>query len=162
MVLVIGISGPSGAGKTTVANAISRELHDANILSLDWYFRYPESGEYSNYWDVRCYDAEKFLAHVCELKNGRPIQAPQVEFVNFTNISPPHHIVFARKLARDMKERNRNLKSVLNQWSWMVDEWGEEIQKMPLSVHVIEGSDSPIQIIMTSLCQRRVLPVLGA
>jgi uridine kinase len=84
---LIGIAGFSGSGKTTVANALAREL-PASIFSLDaYYFDHPELTFEErcqlNYDHPDTIDAHLVAEHLHELSQRRPIVRPVYDF--------PHH-----------------------------------------------------------------------
>jgi uridine kinase len=84
---LIGIAGFSGSGKTTVANALAREL-PASIFSLDaYYFDYPHLSFAErcqlNYDHPETIDAELVAEHLRELAARRAITRPVYDF--------PHH-----------------------------------------------------------------------
>ena len=87
--LVIGIAGGSGSGKTTVVNAITERMKDAKVVVIpqDSYYKdssdltdeekrvhnfdHPDSIE----WDLLC-------EQLAELKAGKPIQQPVYSFIS--------------------------------------------------------------------------------
>lgn len=89
--LVIGIAGGSGSGKTTVVNAIVEKLHNQNVVVIpqDSYYKdssdltdeekrnhnfdHPDSIE----WDLLC-------AQLAELKAGRSVDQPVYSFISCT------------------------------------------------------------------------------
>lgn len=81
---LIGIAGFSGSGKTTVANALAREL-PASIFSLDaYYFDHPhlsfEERCRLNYDHPEMLDGALIAEHLRELAAGRPITRPVYDF----------------------------------------------------------------------------------
>lgn len=81
---LIGIAGFSGSGKTTVANALAREI-PASIFSLDaYYFDYPhltfEERCQLNYDHPDTIDAGLVAEHLRELAARRPIIRPVYDF----------------------------------------------------------------------------------
>ena len=75
---VIAISGISGSGKSTLAQALAQRM-DAVVLCVDDYYREtdPEALEATNFEDPALTDWELLLAHLDELKEGRPVEVPQ-------------------------------------------------------------------------------------
>lgn len=89
--LVIGIAGGSGSGKTTVVNAIVEKLHNQNVVVIpqDSYYKdssdltdeekrnhnfdHPDSIE----WDLLC-------DQLAELKAGRSVDQPVYSFISCT------------------------------------------------------------------------------
>jgi uridine kinase len=101
--LVVGLAGPSGAGKSTLAAILARPPFTATVLPLDAYFTLPKDGLYDNYWDLRCYDVRAFMDALAALKTGRAVQAPVLDYRDFTRIGhqnlEPASIVVAEGMA---------------------------------------------------------------
>ena len=81
---LIGIAGFSGSGKTTVANALAREL-PASIFSLDaYYFDHPELSFEErcqlNYDHPEMLDAAMIADHLRALAGRQPITRPVYDF----------------------------------------------------------------------------------
>jgi uridine kinase len=71
---IIGISGGSGAGKTTLANALLKHYQgDAMILSYDRYYKTMPCG---NYDIPKSLDTELLLEHLHLLKSGQAVDLP--------------------------------------------------------------------------------------
>ncbi|MBW8359234.1 MAG: uridine kinase [Weeksellaceae bacterium] len=86
--LVIGIAGGTGSGKTTVVNKILQQLNTegVNVLSQDNYYHDNQhltlsEREVLNYDHPKSIDFELLLAHVKMLKNNEPIEQPVYSFV---------------------------------------------------------------------------------
>ena len=86
---LIGIGGPSGAGKTFLAEHLVRELKDAVILPIDAY--YPDLGHLSfearnrlNFDDPSIMDSSLLFEHVGTLASGVPIAQPVYDFSRHT------------------------------------------------------------------------------
>ncbi len=89
--LVIGIAGGTGSGKTTVVNNILRQLNTegVNVLSQDNYYHDNQHLSLSereglNYDHPKSIDFELLLEHVQRLKNNLPIEQPLYSFVTHT------------------------------------------------------------------------------
>jgi uridine kinase len=86
--LVIGIAGGTGSGKTTVVNKILQQLNleGVNVLSQDNYHDNPNltlsEREVLNYDHPKSIDFELLLEHVKALKNHQNIEQPIYSFVN--------------------------------------------------------------------------------
>lgn len=76
---IIGISGGSGAGKTTVAISLAQHLgHQAVLISHDrYYFHMP----YGNYDTPEALDTELMLTHLQNLKDGQTAELPIYDMV---------------------------------------------------------------------------------
>ena len=86
--LVIGIAGGTGSGKTTVVNNILQQLNaeGVNVLSQDNYYHDNhhlslQEREALNYDHPKSIDFELLTKHVKALKNGENIEQPLYSFV---------------------------------------------------------------------------------
>lgn len=86
--LIIGIAGGTGSGKTTVVNNILRSLNaeDVLVISQDNYYRDHndlsfEEREKINFDHPRSIDFELLTEHVTKLKNGESIEQPVYSFI---------------------------------------------------------------------------------
>ena len=86
--LVIGIAGGTGSGKTTVVNKILQQLNveGVNVLSQDNYYHDNQhltlsEREVLNYDHPKSIDFELLIKHVKSLKNGVGIEQPIYSFV---------------------------------------------------------------------------------
>ncbi|QDP86445.1 uridine kinase [Chryseobacterium sp. SNU WT5] len=86
--LVIGIAGGTGSGKTTVVNKILQQLNTegVNVLSQDNYYHDNQhltlsEREMLNYDHPKSIDFELLIKHVKALKNGEMIEQPIYSFV---------------------------------------------------------------------------------
>jgi uridine kinase len=85
---LIGIAGPSGAGKTTLARAVASRL-EAVILSLDSYYR--ELGELPleerakvNFDEPAALDRDLLVRQLTDLARGQALQVPIYDFGRHT------------------------------------------------------------------------------
>lgn len=86
--LIIGIAGGTGCGKTTVVNQILNELPEGEvgIISQDSYYKDTTHLSYDervkiNFDHPRSIDFELLESHLKELKNGNAIHQPVYSFV---------------------------------------------------------------------------------
>lgn len=89
--LVIGIAGGSGAGKTTVAKTIVNKLGDNNValISQDWYYldrsHMPmEQREQINLDHPDSFDNQLLLDHLHQLQKGNSIDVPTYDYLTHT------------------------------------------------------------------------------
>lgn len=89
--LVIGIAGGTGSGKTTVVQSILQQLNAAgvNMLSQDNYYHDNheltlQERELLNYDHPQSIDFPLLIEHVKALKSGQPIAQPLYSFVTHT------------------------------------------------------------------------------
>ncbi|MFP9113471.1 uridine kinase [Flavobacterium sp. RHBU_3] len=86
--LVIGIAGGTGSGKTTVVHQIMNQLPltEVGVLSQDHYYRDNSSLSYEdrakiNFDHPRAIDFDLLYTHLKELKEGKAIEQPVYSFV---------------------------------------------------------------------------------
>lgn len=86
--LVIGIAGGTGSGKTTVVNNILQQIdaEEVNVLSQDNYYHDNQhlslkEREALNYDHPKSIDFELLRKHIRDLKNGKSIKQPIYSFV---------------------------------------------------------------------------------
>ncbi len=85
--IIVGIAGGSGAGKTTVARTIAERFSKENVnyLSQDWYYKDlsdipQEELEKKNLDHPGAFDNELLLTHLKSLKEGQCIEVPSYDF----------------------------------------------------------------------------------
>ncbi len=90
---IIGICGGTGSGKTTITNRLSRELADSGVLVLqqDHYYKdlshLPlEERSQHNFDHPNALDAELFIEHVRQLKDGKSIERPVYDFTQHRRV----------------------------------------------------------------------------
>ncbi|MUV04212.1 uridine kinase [Flavobacterium rakeshii] len=86
--LIIGIAGGTGSGKTTVVHQIMNELPltEVGIISQDSYYKETSNLSYDerakiNFDHPRSIDFELLVQHLKELKEGKTIEQPVYSFV---------------------------------------------------------------------------------
>ena len=86
--LIIGIAGGTGSGKTTVVHQIMNELPqtEVGIISQDSYYKQTDNLSYDeriliNFDHPRSIDFELLVQHLKALKNGETIDQPVYSFV---------------------------------------------------------------------------------
>lgn len=98
MARIIGISGGSGSGKTTIVRKISEIVGDFTFLPQDNYYR---SAEYVsnnnitafNFDHPRAFDTDLLIEQIGLLRHGEPIAMPQYDFVNHRRREETVHVV---------------------------------------------------------------------
>ena len=87
--LVIGIAGGSGSGKTTVVKAITEKLHGQKVVVIPQDSYYKDSSDLSdeekrvhNFDHPDAIEWELLCEQLKELKEGRPIQQPIYSFIS--------------------------------------------------------------------------------
>lgn len=85
-VIVIGIAGGTGSGKSTLVKKIKEEFNDrTTILSHDFYYKQHnditfEQRKKLNYDHPESFDTDLMIEHIRELASGREIQRPVYDF----------------------------------------------------------------------------------
>jgi len=86
--LFIGVSGGSGAGKTSFVKKISEKLSDIDMqnIPLDNYYRdhshiAPEDLKNVNFDHPEAIDFELLIQHIKLLKNNKPVEMPQYSYI---------------------------------------------------------------------------------
>jgi uridine kinase len=121
--LVIGVAGGSGSGKTTIINAIIKELEDVDIVTLqhDSYYRDNSNlpikeREKINYDHPDALETDLLVFHLKELIAGREIEMPVYDFTVHTRkkegvIKKPAQVIvvdgiliFVEKELRDLMD----------------------------------------------------------
>lgn len=90
MPYLVGIAGPSGAGKTALAERLAEAL-DAPVLSLDHYYRHragltPAERALLNFDEPEALDSELLAAHVEALASGAPVEVPVYDFAGHVRL----------------------------------------------------------------------------
>jgi len=92
--LIIGIAGGTGSGKTTVVNQILNELpsEEVTVISQDSYYNKNDHLSYEercniNFDHPRAIDFELLIKHLKELKKGNTIEQPIYSFVTHNRSS---------------------------------------------------------------------------
>lgn len=96
-VKIIGISGGSGSGKTTIVRKISEMVSDFVFLPQDNYYK---SAEFINNSNITAFnfdhpdafDNELLIRHLTALKQGEPIEMPVYDFVHHRRTDQVIHI----------------------------------------------------------------------
>ncbi len=86
--LIIGIAGGTGSGKTTVVHQIMNELPstEVGVISQDSYYKETSNLSYEertkiNFDHPRAIDFELLIAHLKDLKAGKIIEQPIYSFI---------------------------------------------------------------------------------
>lgn len=85
-VIVIGIAGGTGSGKSTMINNIKKQFSDEiTMLSHDFYYKAHDDMTYEercqlNYDHPDAFDTDLMIRHIKDLKDWKPIQRPVYDF----------------------------------------------------------------------------------
>ncbi|MDP2088310.1 MAG: uridine kinase [Flavobacteriaceae bacterium] len=95
--LIIGIAGGTGSGKTTVVNQILHELppDEVCVISQDSYYKETENLSYEdrtkiNFDYPNAIDFDLLVEHVAELKKGNVIEQPVYSFIAHNRTKDTH------------------------------------------------------------------------
>ena len=119
--LIIGIAGGTGCGKTTVVNQILKELPDGEVgvISQDSYYRDTselsfEDREKINFDHPRSIDFELLETHLKRLKSGKAIEQPVYSFITHNRTgetinTPPRKVMIVEGILILTNPELRNL-----------------------------------------------------
>jgi uridine kinase len=104
-VLIIGVAGGSGSGKTTVVRRIIDSLGPDEVTVLDHDRYYRDRGDLRleeraalNYDHPDALETDLLVRHVGELKGGRAIQAPRYDFARYARLAETDTLVPRRAI----------------------------------------------------------------
>lgn len=119
--LIIGIAGGTGSGKTTVVNQIVKHLpsDEVCVISQDSYYKATDNLSYDertkiNFDHPRAIDFDLIVEHLTELKAGKVIEQPVYSFVTHNRTKDtvkthPRKVVIVEGILIFNSERLRNL-----------------------------------------------------
>ena len=85
-VLVIGIAGGTGSGKTTLTNQIAAQFRESvTVIKHDDYYKAHDDMTYEercrlNYDHPNAFDTDLMIKHLSELKQGRAVECPVYDY----------------------------------------------------------------------------------
>ena len=92
--IIIGVSGGSGSGKTTVVQRVVDDLgsEQITVIQHDSYYRdrsavSPEKRARLNYDHPDALDTSLLVTHLHELHSGRPVEIPVYDFTDHTRLT---------------------------------------------------------------------------
>ena len=97
--ILIGISGGTGSGKSTVTKEIFKSISDKNVVVIEQDSYYKDQSHMSfeervktNYDHPFAFDNDYLLSHLNDLLNWRSIDKPMYDFVNHTRSNNKEHV----------------------------------------------------------------------
>ena len=191
-IMIIGIAGGTGSGKTTLTQRIKEAFADnIVVLSHDYYYKSNSDLPFEertklNYDHPNAFDTDLLIEHMKQLKEGKTIHHPVYSFVEHTRmdetveVKPAKVIILEgilifenkelcdlmdikvfvdtdadlriiRRLLRDVKERGRDLDSVITQYIGTVKPMHEEFvdpSKKRADIIIPEGGFNSVALSM--------------
>lgn len=96
-VLLIGVAGGSGSGKSTFARMLQANLGEGfcGILAQDFYYRdlheyFDRDGGAVNFDHPNAVEFDLFIQHLKDLREGRDIEVPRYDFVSHRRLFHPY------------------------------------------------------------------------
>jgi uridine kinase len=189
-ILVVGVAGGSGGGKTTLTNNLIRRFGDkVSLVHHDNYYRAHDDLTYDerallNYDEPEAFETEMMVEHLRLLRQGRSIHCPVYDFTvhnrsKETMLIEPRPVILvegilifaepsltelmdmkvfvdtdadvrlARRVLRDVEERGRTVRSVVDQWQATVKPMHEkyvEPSKKNADIIVPEGGRNRVAL----------------
>lgn len=191
-IMVIGIAGGTGSGKTTLTHKIKEVFQDdVVVLSHDYYYKANDNLTFQerqklNYDHPNAFDTDLLIEHLKQLRAGYTISHPVYSFVEHTRLqecvtTTPAKVIIVegilifenkelcdlmdikvfvdtdadlriiRRLLRDVKERGRDLDSVVNQYIGTVKPMHEQFvdpSKKQADIIIPEGGFNSVALSM--------------
>jgi len=84
---IVGISGGSGSGKTTIVQRIAEIIPDFVFIAQDYYYKSAGNLDNThitefNFDHPDAFDSDLLYTQLLDLKAGKPIDMPQYDFVH--------------------------------------------------------------------------------
>ena len=173
--LIIGIAGGSASGKTSIACKLLDAFDEYNTV-----IRIKEDDYYNdqsnmtmqerlkvNYDHPLAFDHDLLIRQLKMLISGKAIEKPIYDYVSYTrtdktehvesaDVDTPADVRFIRRLKRDVKERERTIDSVIDQYMSVVRVMHErfiEPSKRYADIIIPEGGQNyvAIDLLMTKI-----------
>lgn len=97
--VVIGVTGGSGSGKTTVSNKIYNQLHGQaiQIINQDTYYNDQsdmtmEERKKVNYDHPLAFDTDLLIKQLADLRNNRAVEMPVYDYTQYTRSAKTVHV----------------------------------------------------------------------
>ena len=92
--IAIGISGPSGAGKTILSERLQTKIKDCRLIQEDWFFIDPDlCTPDANYYDLKYLHLKEFITDVQALINGQEVIVPVINYYTFKRTNKLRKII---------------------------------------------------------------------
>ena len=170
--MVIGIAGGTGSGKTTLTNRLKERFGDeVTVIYHDNYYKRHDELTYEercllNYDHPDAFDTDLMMEHIRGLRAGKSIQCPVYDIEGiliFENkelrdlmdikvfVDTDADVRILRRILRDVKERGRSLESVVDQYLQTVKPMHEQFvepSKRGADIIVLEGGQNVVALDM--------------
>jgi len=97
--LIIGVSGSSGSGKTSITEKIIASFPEQKIIYIkqDNYYKDQDHLPFAerlqtNYDHPQAFDNELLLKHIEQLKDNKDVAIPNYDFINHTRLATTTHL----------------------------------------------------------------------
>ena len=97
--LIIGIAGGTGSGKTTVVRKIMERLPqgEVGVISQDSYYKDSshvpvEDRQKINFDEPKAFDWDLLIEHLQQLKAGKPVEMPTYSYLTYTRQKETEHM----------------------------------------------------------------------
>lgn len=122
--LIIGITGGSGSGKTSVTNAISDVFknHSVVVIEQDYYYKDQSHLKFeerlnTNYDHPLAFDNDLLIQHINDLLNNKAVEKPVYDYAQHTRSSEtitiePKDVIILEGILVLEDERLRNLMNI--------------------------------------------------
>ncbi len=136
--IIIGVTGGSGSGKTSVSRAIFDQLHGHSLMMLqeDSYYKSQDDIPFEertkvNYDHPNAFDTDLLIEQLEDLLSWKTIEIPVYDYAAHTRskdarfrdlmdikifVDTDDDIRIIRRIQRDIEERGRTLQSVIDQY----------------------------------------------
>ncbi len=136
--IIIGVTGGSGSGKTSVSRAIFDQLHGHSLMMLqeDSYYKSQDDIPFEertkvNYDHPNAFDTDLLIEQLEDLLSWKTIEIPVYDYAAHTRskdarfrdlmdikifVDTYDDIRIIRRIQRDIEERGRTLQSVIDQY----------------------------------------------
>ncbi|WP_144511161.1 uridine kinase [Bacillus sp. FJAT-22090] len=122
--LIIGITGGSGSGKTSVTNAISDVFKDHSVVVIEQDYYYKDQSHLkfeerlnTNYDHPLAFDNDLLIQHINDLLNNKAVEKPVYDYAQHTRSSEtitiePKDVIILEGILVLEDERLRNLMNI--------------------------------------------------
>ncbi|MCF0181810.1 MAG: uridine kinase [Muribaculaceae bacterium] len=153
--IIIGIAGGTGSGKTTVVRKIMERLPfgQVGIISQDNYYKDSshipmEERQNINFDEPAAFDWDLLIKHIHELKQGKTIQMPTYSYITSSRNAEtiplgPHHVVVIEGILVLSDKRLRDLMDI----KVFVDADGDDRLIRVISRDCVERGRTPESVI---------------